>query len=392
MRIFKKIIPLIIFTFLLITAASAKETVFTYYLDKETGTLCISGIATESAPETVEIPSQINGVAVTKIENTVVVNVHGDVKFENFHLKGAKHLIIPDSVNDINLSFYGTENLETVRLPKGVKVLPSFCFAGAKKLYKINLEYVEAISSFSFEGCTSLREVNLLNAKRVGTKAFNSTENLTIYGMKESAAQKYAEANDISFEPVSGFEKKALALYNLGLMKGTGITEYGRVLFDLERTPTRAECAVMLVRFLGKESEALKNSYSHPFVDVPSWADAYVAYAFEHGLTKGVSDTLFGSDTLATPEMYLTFMLRVLGYTDGKDFKYEDPWLFANEKGLTPRFMNCEPFYRKEMVDMSYLALFAKLSSSDTKLCDRMILEGIFTREKFSLYTEGLDD
>ncbi|MDD2637132.1 MAG: hypothetical protein PHW82_16705, partial [Bacteroidales bacterium] len=69
-------------------------------------------------------------------------------------------------------------------------------------------------------------------------------------------------------------ETKAAALKQLGLFKGVSDTN-----FDLNRAPTRTESLVMLIRVLGKEAEALNGSFSHPFTDVPSWADKYVGYA-----------------------------------------------------------------------------------------------------------------
>ena len=82
----------------------------------------------------------------------------------------------------------------------------------------------------------------------------------------------------------------------------------------------------MLIRVLGKESEALNGSWEHPFNDVADWADKYVGYAYENGLTNGVSDTQFGTGT-ASSFTYLTFVLRALGYSDvnGADFTWDKP-------------------------------------------------------------------
>lgn len=73
-------------------------------------------------------------------------------------------------------------------------------------------------------------------------------------------------------------EDRAQALYEMGLMKGTGINSDETPDFALAKSATRAEGVVMLVRLLGKENEALSGNYSHPFVDVPAWADPYIAY------------------------------------------------------------------------------------------------------------------
>ena len=49
----------------------------------------------------------------------------------------------------------------------------------------------------------------------------------------------------------------AEALYELGLFRGTGTNEDGTPIFDLDKTPTRNQAVIMLVRLLGKEEEAL---------------------------------------------------------------------------------------------------------------------------------------
>ena len=75
---------------------------------------------------------------------------------------------------------------------------------------------------------------------------------------------------------------QATALKHLGLFKGVSDTN-----FELDRAPTRTEALVMLVRALGEEAAALEGDWSHPFTDVAAWADPYVGYAYEKGLTKG---------------------------------------------------------------------------------------------------------
>ncbi len=95
-----------------------------------------------------------------------------------------------------------------------------------------------------------------------------------------------ATERDTSFEKGLAEDLKAL-----GLFKGVSATE-----FDLNRNPTRVEAIVMLIRLLGKESDALNNtSTHHPFTDVPAWADSYVGYAYQMGLTNGSSATKIGS-------------------------------------------------------------------------------------------------
>ncbi|MCK5758007.1 MAG: hypothetical protein KAH14_02860 [Clostridiales bacterium] len=63
----------------------------------------------------------------------------------------------------------------------------------------------------------------------------------------------------------SEYYEYAVKLRMMDLFRGTDIG------FELEREPTRLEGAVMFVRLLGAEEEALEMDYYHPFSDVPQW-------------------------------------------------------------------------------------------------------------------------
>lgn len=60
----------------------------------------------------------------------------------------------------------------------------------------------------------------------------------------------------MAFAAESQAQDAAEALYQLGLFQGTGKNADGSPKFDLDRAPTRAEAVTMLVRLLGKETEA----------------------------------------------------------------------------------------------------------------------------------------
>lgn len=186
-------------------------------------------------------------------------------------------------------------------------------------------------------------------------------------------------ADDVSMRDVSVQEAYAADLKTLGLFKGVSDTD-----FDLERAPTRIEALVMLIRVLGKEKEALGGTWTHPFTDVVKWADAYVGYAYETGLTKGVSATEFGNGD-ASVAMYLTFMLRALGYTDvnNADFSWNDPYTLAKNVGILTDAVNIDTFWRADAVSVSYEALSSNLKGSDTTLADKLIGAGVFTKEQY---------
>jgi S1-C subfamily serine protease len=183
-----------------------------------------------------------------------------------------------------------------------------------------------------------------------------------------------AKARDVSFEEMLAGDLKELGLFQ-------GISDDN---FDLNRAPTRIEALVMLVRILGKEDEALKTTEKHPFVDVPSWADKYVAYAYHNGLSNGISETEFGTGS-ATADMYLTFVLRSLGYSDKNhvDFTWNAPDALATKVGILPQGVNSYQFYRADVVLVSYSALQAKIKNSDETLAQKLIRAGVFSSETY---------
>ena len=130
-------------------------------------------------------------------------------------------------------------------------------------------------------------------------------------------------------------QQSAYLLYHLGLFFGEGVQEDGSPQFSLDRAPTRAEAVTMLVRLLSAEKEALAQDWDIPFTDVPHWAEPYVGYAYAHGLANGVDFTRFGSDQPTTAAHYLTFVLRALGYLDGADFTWSEPWVLSDQLGIT---------------------------------------------------------
>lgn len=179
----------------------------------------------------------------------------------------------------------------------------------------------------------------------------------------------------------ANFEHCADSLNQMGLFSGT---ENG---YELDRTPTRAEAAVMLVRLLGGEKEATANTYETPFTDVPNWAAPYVGWLYENNLTAGATATTYDTEGDCTAQMYATFLMRSLGYADSgesADFSYADALTFATEKGVVDS-VNCDAdnFMRDDVVAMSYTALSVqpKDGAHDT-LLDQLVADGAIDAAK----------
>jgi len=180
---------------------------------------------------------------------------------------------------------------------------------------------------------------------------------------------------------------KAEVLYNLGLLKGTD-SSFSVEGLELSRSAKRIEICVTVVRMLGKEEKALYQENSHPFSDVPDWANPYVGWLYENYLVNGVNDNYFGTDSTATTKQFCAMILRVLGYSEAEGhFEYNDAVKLALEKRIiTQKMAYKDILSRENMVIICYNALNTTIRNSKktliTKLCDDAAVD----REKAEMY------
>jgi hypothetical protein len=163
-------------------------------------------------------------------------------------------------------------------------------------------------------------------------------------------------------------------LYAVGLIKGTGDS------LNLDQPLNRVEAAVMIVRLRGDEALIKTNTYTHPFKDVPAWAEGYVGYLYTNGLTKGINETLFGSSDLVSKEQFVTFLLRVLNYDDSKgDFQWNNSLIKAKEIGLITtisKSTTTSDFLRRDMMALTYKSLLTQMKNQKRTLQTMLIVSG----------------
>lgn len=157
----------------------------------------------------------------------------------------------------------------------------------------------------------------------------------------------------------------AEGLYSLGLFQGTGTNADGTPIYSLDRVPTRNQAIIMLIRLLGREEEALAGSYETPFTDITSANMAqYIGYAYENGLSNGVSATAYGGERTVKANQYITFVLRALGYVSGEDFTVSEACRFADSIGLTNgEYTASGKFTRGDVALVSLHALYMEKKS-----------------------------
>ena len=177
------------------------------------------------------------------------------------------------------------------------------------------------------------------------------------------------------------YEKEANQLHKADILRGTDLG------LELERALNRAEGSAMLVRLLGEEVNALKQKNSHPFQDVPKWADDYVGFLYSKGLTQGISTNMFGSLATMTATEYTTFLLRAIGYDDIQgDFKWNEAMLKAVDINMlkhdeVQRMNKKENFLRDDMAGLSWRALHTEIKGKKLILVEKLVQSGALDKK-----------
>ena len=187
--------------------------------------------------------------------------------------------------------------------------------------------------------------------------------------------------------PRPKYSDVADALYKMGLFAGTNIG------YELERPATRIEILVMLIKLLGENTAATSYKGQHPFKDVPSWAEAYVAYSYNKGYTAGTSATAFSPNSLATGDQYATFVLKALGYDSNSDFVWDKALAYAERTGIISRkevLLLEGAFLRDKMVYLSYYSLFANYKGKNSTLLQGLISDGKISKQTADAATGGV--
>ncbi len=190
-----------------------------------------------------------------------------------------------------------------------------------------------------------------------------------------------AAGGTIPVDRLAAGEAAANTLYDMGLLRGTGLSDDGTPIFSLESVGNRADSLTMLVRLLGGEPEALSANYTHPFGDSYGWMSPYVGYAYVYGITNGTSlgptqEGVYGAGTFSPADNipcrdFVTWILRALGYAN---VDWASPWALAREVGLS--YPESDVFYRADMAVTALSALDCR-TVNGISLRQRLISSGV---------------
>lgn len=162
--------------------------------------------------KSVELPSTIKELSFTNCKNLKNVKFNGEVnKIENLSFYGCSSLetlIIPDSISDdgiLQSAFLNCSALNSINIPDAVTIIYEWTFSNCTSLNQLTLsENITSIKRGAFENCTSLEKINIYEkCTEIADNAFDGCDKLTIYGIKGSYAEQYANEHNIPFNQLA---------------------------------------------------------------------------------------------------------------------------------------------------------------------------------------------
>ena len=190
----------------------------------------------------------------------------------------------------------------------------------------------------------------------------------------------------------------AMELYKLDLFVGT-VPNANPPVFSLDKSLTRLEALILVIRLMGLENEASTTEEVNPFTDVPEWGAKYAAFGYAEGITVGVNEehTLFDPDKAVSGQEFTAFLLRVLDYYEKNgDFEFSAAMQQATIAGLYNQvvrsMMNKDELTRGDAVVAMVEALHTKLNGSDTTLLETLVNVEFVTAEEAAAFLAAIEE
>ena len=159
--------------------------------------------------ESIQLPSTIKQFSFTNCESLKNVNFNGDVKeIESLSFSGCSSLetlVIPDNIADRGIAygaFSGCTSLKSINIPDNITAIQQYTFSNCISLKQLVLsKNIKSIEWGAFENCTLLEKIIIYDkVEYIADNAFEGCDKLTIYGIKGSYVEQYANEHNIPFE------------------------------------------------------------------------------------------------------------------------------------------------------------------------------------------------
>ncbi len=147
-----------------------------------------------------------------------------------YSCRALEDITLPESLNSIEKNAFGyCVSLTDISLPENLTFIDEYAFYGCEGFSEITIPYVvESLNQKTFNDCKSLRKLTILNPTTSFTDKemfMNVPSGLTIYGYKNSSAEKFCQEKGIKFVALEGFDLSVEADDYSAVYTGEGITE-----------------------------------------------------------------------------------------------------------------------------------------------------------------------
>lgn len=233
-KIFYAFICIQISFLLLLCGCTRKETTkqgFEYYIASgynytlKDGKAVLIEKTVNKDDEIINLPDEIDGYPVIGIGRYHYTFIYGETTrgmFENN--ESIKTVVLPSKLEMLDSQVFNWSSIQCIEFPntlcnveqfalsscayltdvkfgEGLKTISMGMFSHCTALGEISLpKSIEKIASYAFEGCESLEKIVIYNnCVEIDDTAFEGCDKLTIYGIKGSYAEQYANEHNIPF-------------------------------------------------------------------------------------------------------------------------------------------------------------------------------------------------
>ena len=251
------------------------------------------------------------------------------------------HVSLPSNLVSIGAAaFCSCWSLSTIRIPDSVTGIGESMFEHCFRLESITIpESVTSIESYAFNGCIKLAHVYYSGTKYDWNKISIASYNDPLLNATLHCKAGFSDVTD----PSAYFYTPVYWAVEKGITTGTTPTTF---------SPNNGCTRGQIVTFLWRAKGCPEPTVANPFKDIKATDFYYkaVLWAYENEITTGTTATTFSPGNLCTREQCVTFLWRAAGkpaaggsagFTDvisGKFYEEAVSWAYNNgvTTGITP--------------------------------------------------------
>ena len=187
-----------------------------------------------SSLKSIKIPTNVVSIGghafygCTGLESVVFVGDVESIESRAFSGCAFESIVLPDSLKIIgDTAFMSCNKLRSIYIPENVEEVSNMAFRGCHSLETVIIDSSADLTGYGiFKNCDSLKNVCIpADIKKMSKGAFDEQPLFTIYGVKDSYVNTFADENGISFESYlacGNFGNLSWIIYDDGLLSIVG--------------------------------------------------------------------------------------------------------------------------------------------------------------------------